>query len=446
MITSLTEGKPSKVLFFFTLPMLFGNIFQQLYNLADSLIVGRIVGSDGLAAVGASFAITFLSIGIATGASQGCAIIISQCYGARDFKKMKSGFSTALISVISLGVLMTIASYFFLEPLLKLLKTPDDIFDSSLSYIKIIFIGSMFVFAYNGLAAIFNAIGDSKTPMNFLIFSTILNIILDITFVGGFKMGVSGAAYATLISQILSTVGLFIYFIIKLKGMGLDDEPAKLFDTAILKNMIRIAVPSIIQQSMVSTGMMAVQGLVNSFGTNMVAGYTAATKIDSLAIMPILNIGIALSSYTAQNLGAKITVRVQQGYVAALKMIAIFSVVVSVLIFVFGKYFINMFMDSGTSSEAITRGIQYLQVVSIFYFLFGIMCITNGILRGAGDMKAFMTSTLVNIASRIIFAYVLSPIMGYRSIFWSIPLGWGLAAAISFIRYKSGKWKDKVRI
>ena len=446
MVKNLTEGKPEKVLFFFTLPMLLGNIFQQLYNLADSIIVGRVVGSDGLAAVGSTFAISFLAIGIATGASQGCAIIISQCFGAKDFKKVRSGFSTALISVVSFGFIVWIASIFFLEPLLRLLKPPADIFDTSLSFIRVVFIGCVFLFTYNCLAAIFNSLGDSKTPLFFLIFSTILNIVLDIIFVGIMKVGTIGAAYATLISQIFSAVGLFVYFLFKLKKMNFGKERVPLFDINIFKNMTRIAIPSILQQSMVSIGMMAVQGLVNFFGKDMMAGYAAATKIDSIAVMPILNIGIGLSSYTAQNLGAKIPERVKQGYKAALKIITIFAVCVSILILIFGKYFISVFMDSQTSATAIKYGIQYLQVVSVFYFLFGIMNVSNGILRGSGDMKSFMTSTLVNIASRIIFAYALVPVMGYHSIFWSIPLGWGLSGAISFIRYKSGKWKEKVRI
>ncbi|MEG0615457.1 MAG: MATE family efflux transporter, partial [Oscillospiraceae bacterium] len=282
---------------FFTLPMLLGNIFQQLYNMADSLIVGRIVGPNGLAAVGASFAISFLAIGLSQGASQGCSIIISQCFGAKDYKRMKSGFTTALIATISVGFLLSLTSGLFLRPLLELLQTPEDIFEQSLSYVQIVFSGSIFLFAYNSLTAIFNALGDSKTPLKFLIASTILNIILDILFVNNFHMGVNGAAIATLIAQVLSAVGLFLYFIVKIKKMDICQGKAPIFDWDILKNMTKIAIPSMIQQSMVSIGMLAVQGLVNSFGSDMVAGYTAASKIDSIAVMPILNIGIALSSY-----------------------------------------------------------------------------------------------------------------------------------------------------
>lgn len=444
MVTSLTEGKPAKALFFFTLPMLLGNVFQQLYNLADSVIVGQVVGKDGLGAVGASFGVTFLSIGIATGASQGCAIIISQCFGAKDSKKVKSGLSTAMISVIVLGAIMWIASLFFLRPLLTLLQTPPDIFESSYAYARIVFLGCIFMFTYNSLAAIFNALGDSKTPLKFLIASTLLNIVLDIIFVAGFGMGVQGAAVATLTAQILSAVGLLIYFLHKIKSFGFEEEKAPIFDVLLLKNMVRIAIPSMIQQSMVSIGMMAVQGLVNTFGTDMVAGYTAATKVDSIATMPMLNIGIALSTYTAQNLGARKTLRVKQGYYAALKLAAIFCVVMTAAILIFGKFFINVFMDSTTGAGAITIGTEYLQIVSIFYFLFGIMCITNGVLRGSGDMKAFMASTFVNIAARIGFAYALAPIMGYAAIFWSIPLGWLLSGIISFTRYVSGKWNKSL--
>lgn len=440
MVTSLTEGKPAKALFFFTLPMLLGNVFQQLYNIADSVIVGQIVGKGGLAAVGASFGVTFLSIGIATGASQGCAIIISQCFGAKDYKKVKSGLSTAMISVIVLGAIMWIASLFFLRPLLTLLQTPPDIYESSYAYARIVFMGCIFMFTYNSLAAIFNALGDSKTPLKFLIASTLLNIVLDLVFVGGLKMGVSGAAIATLIAQVLSAIGLFIYFLIKIKSFGFGEEKAPIFDGIQLKNMVRIAIPSMIQQSMVSIGMMAVQRLVNSFGTDMTAGYTAATKVDSIATMPMLNIGIALSTYTAQNLGASNPLRVKQGYHAALKIAAIFCVVMTAAILIFGRFFVFAFIDSSTGAASIAYGTEYLQVVSIFYFLFGIMCITNGVLRGAGDMKPFLIATLVNIFARIVFAYALAPIMGYKSIFWSIPLGWLLSSFVCVTRYFSNKW------
>lgn len=442
MVTNLTEGKPSKVLFFFTLPMLLGNIFQQLYNLADSLIVGRVVGPDGLAAVGGSFAISFLAIGIATGASQGCSIIISQCFGAKDYNKMKTGFTTALIAVTSMGLLIMIASFFFLKPLLTLLKTPNDIFADTLSYVRIVFIGCIFLFAYNCLTAIFNALGDSKTPLKFLIASTILNIILDIIFVAFMNMGVNGAAIATLIAQILSAVGLFLYFMKKLKTLP-GEKSTTLFDTVILKNMLRIAIPSIIQQSMVSIGMMAVQGLVNSFGKEMVAGYTAATKIDSIAVMPMINIGIALSSYTAQNLGADKPERVKKGYHASVRLVLIFAVIISALIYIFGRYFVAAFIDSNVGSTAISYGLEYLQIVSVFYVIMGFMFITGGVLRGAGDMKIFMLSTLVNIISRIAFAYIFVPIIGHTAIFWSLPVGWLLAGTISFTRYISGKWKRK---
>jgi len=442
MTNNLTQGKPSKVLFFFALPMLLGNIFQQLYNLADSIIVGKFNGSDALAAVGGTFPITFLAIGIATGASTGCSIIISHAFGAGDRKKVLTGISTAIISVSSIGLFIFISSFVFLKPLLKFLNTPEQIFDASYSYLRIVFMGCFFLFLYNCLTAVFNALGDSKTPLKFLMFSTLINIVLDLLFVVKFNMGTDGAGYATLISQSLSAISLFVYFLRKVKDIKADETP-KMFDKIIAKEMFLFAIPSIIQQTMVSIGMMAVQGLVNSYGKDMVAGYTAATKIDSIAVMPMINISVALSTYTAQNIGAKNIERVKQGFFAALKMAVIFALFISAILVLFGNNFIQFFIDSKSSRDVITYGSDYFHIVSIFYFIMGIMFCSSGILRGIGAMKVFMICSFVNIVSRIAFAYLLSPILGYKAIFWALPIGWFLGGLISTLYIKKGTWKNK---
>lgn len=442
MIRNLTTGKPSKVLFFFALPMLLGNIFQQVYNIADSVIVGNFVGSDALAAVGGTFSIVYLAIGIATGASTGCSIIISQAFGAGNMRKVKSSITTALISVTCLGALMTILFFFFLKPLLTLLGTPDKIFNASYNFISIVFFGCIFVFVYNCLAAIFNALGDSKIPLIFLIFSTVLNVILDILFVVKMNIGTNGAGYATLISQVLAAISLFIYFLFRFKKIKCEGE-VKLFDIKIAREMFGIALPSIIQQTMVSIGMMAVQGLVNSHGTNMVAGYTAATKIDSIAIMPMLNISIALSTYTAQNIGARNIKRVEQGFRASIMLVAVFSIIISILLVVCGDVFVKLFISTNTNQEVIRFGSEYFKIVSVFYILMGVMFCSNGVLRGLGFMKIFMTCTIFNLASRIIFAYALTPFLGYKAIYWALPIGWLIGGMISFVFVVRGKWKAK---
>ncbi|MFA5659638.1 MAG: MATE family efflux transporter, partial [Oscillospiraceae bacterium] len=396
MITNLSVGKPAKVLFLFTLPMLLGNVFQQLYNISDSIIVGNYVGEDALAAVGSTFVLVFLTIGIAIGSSTGSSIVISQAFGSGDMKKVRSGITTALISVTLLGFVISASGLFLLKPLLELLNTPAENFSAAYGYILIIFFGCPFMFLYNCLTAVFNALGDSKTPLKFLIFSTLTNIGLDLLFVINFNMETKGVGYATIIAQGLSAIGLLLFFLYKINRMNLG-EKGKLFDFKILKEMTSYAIPSVIQQSIVATGMMAVQGLVNSYGQEMMAGYAAATKIDSIAVMPMLNISTALSTYSAQNLGAKKLERIKQGHFAALKLILFFAIMTSIVVAFFGEAFVNLFMDSEVSKEAIRLGTEYLKIVSVFYFLMGIMFAANGVLRGIGFMKLFMLTTLINL-------------------------------------------------
>ncbi len=445
MVKNLTEGKPLQVLFFFALPMLAGNLFQQLYNMVDSMVVGRFVGADALAAVGSSFPIVFLSVALAAGLSMGCTVVISQQFGAGHIREMKTTISTALISLLSLSVLVMVLGEILAAPLLSMLKTPSNIMADSLVYLRIYFGGAVFLFVYNTLNAIFNALGDSKTPLCFLILSTIINIVLDLTFVIKFSMGVAGVAWATLIAQGVSAVLSFIVLVGRMKKMQEErvyEEKRRLFERSAVGRIAKIGVPSMIQQSIVSFSMLMMQGLVNSYGSTFIAGYTAATKIDTLAMMPNMNFSNAMSSYTAQNIGAGREDRVQQGYKANIFMVVVFSVAVTAVIYLFGPYLLNLFMDSNTDADAIGYGMKYMRTVSVFYILMGVMFTSNGLLRGAGDMTAFMASSLFNLISRVVIAYSMAHFIGEGAIWWSIPIGWGIGAAISFFRYKSGKWKS----
>lgn len=447
MIKNLTEGKPLKLLFFFSLPMLMGNLFQQLYNMVDSIVVGNFVGADALAAVGASFPVVFLSVALASGLSMGCNVVISQLFGAGRIREMKTTISTALISQFMLSIFITILGEIIAPGLLRLLKTPESIRPDSLIYLQIYFAGVVFLFMYNTLNGVFNALGDSITPLFFLIVSTLTNIALDLLFVIKFQMGVAGVAWATLIAQgicaILSMVTL-VFRIRKLKDEVLPDgeimEKRVLFHFSAVERIAKVGVPSMIQQSIVSISMLMMQGLVNSYGPVFIAGYTAATKIDSLAMMPNMNFSNAMSSYTAQNIGAHKIERVREGYKANLFMVIIFSIMITAAIFLYGPWLLNLFMDSAANVEVINYGMSYMRIVSSFYILMGIMFTSNGLLRGAGDMKFFMASSLFNLASRLIVAYTLSPYIGSIAIAWSIPIGWFVGSAISFIRFKSGKW------
>ena len=448
MIKNLTEGKPLKLLFFFSLPMLMGNLFQQLYNMVDSIVVGNFVGADALAAVGASFPVVFLAVALAAGLSMGCNVVISQLFGAGRIRDMKTTISTALIGQFVLSVAITIAGELFASLILQLLKTPENIMADSLTYLKIYFGGSVFLFIYNTLNGIYNALGDSKTPLCFLILSTLTNIVLDLTFVIKFGMGVAGVAWATLIAQGVCAVLSLVVLMARLRR--LEDEPGHetegkrpLFHFSAVERIAKIGVPSMIQQSIVSVSMLMMQSLVNSYGSVFIAGYTAATKIDSLAMMPNMNFSNAMSSYTAQNIGAGKPERVKEGYKANMFMVVIFSVTLTVIIFLFGPNLLNLFMDSEANVQAISYGMSYMRVVSSFYILMGIMFSSNGLLRGAGDMKTFMASSLFNLFSRLVMAYALAAKIGPSAIWWSIPLGWFVGSAISFTRFRSGKWMNK---
>lgn len=444
MVKNLTQGKPMRVLLSFALPMLIGNIFQQFYNLADTIIVGQFIGSNALAAVGSTFPVTFFALGIATGASVGCGIIISKDFGSGN-KRIKKSISTALIFVSSIGLVIMILSLFLLKPFLQFLGTPSNIIDDSYRFLRIVFIGCFFMYIYNCLTAIFNSLGDSKTPLKFLMVSTVLNVILDIILIKFLNFDITGAAIATLSTQIAVAISLFIYFLKKLPKLNFEKQD-KLFDFNIAKEMTIIAVPSIIQQVIVSIGMMAVQGLVNSYGKDFIAGYSASTKIDAIAIIPMLSISVALSTFVAQNAGARKTERVSEGYKVSLRLVALFSFITSTVLYFFGNHFIGLFISKNDADlfQVIKFGNAYFKSVSLFYLILGIMFCSNGLLRGIGKMKLFMFCTFVNIAARIILAYALTPFMGYMAIFWALPIGWLLSGIFSTIYIFRGKWKQNL--
>jgi len=317
----------------------------------------------------------------------------------------------------------------------------------SLTYLRIYFGGAVFLFLYNTLNGIYNALGDSNTPLKFLMVSALTNIGLDLLFVIRFHMGVAGVAWATLIAQGLCAVASFFVLIKRMKNM--ENEPAaankkfSLFEASAARRIARVGVPSMLQQSIVSLSMMFMQGLVNSYGKVFVAGYTAATKIDTLAMMPNMNFSNAMSSYTAQNIGAGKEKRVVQGYKACLLMVLIFSLIITGIIYLFGPQLLTLFLNRGSDGSAMGYGLKYMKTVSVFYVLMGLMFVGNGLLRGAGDMGAFMLSSMSNLFSRVAIAYLLAHFIGASAIWWSIPIGWGIGAIFSFIRVQSGKWKLK---
>ena len=446
MVKNLTEGQPLRLLFFFSLPMVAGNLFQQLYNMVDTAVVGKFVGEDAVAAVGSSFPIFFLSVAVAAGLSMGCNVVVSQLFGAGRIHEMKSTISTAIISLSVLGLILMALGTISAGPLLELLGTDPDIMADSQTYLRIYFGGAVFLFLYNTLNGIYNAQGDSKTPLIFLMISSLTNIVLDLLFVIRFHMGVAGVAWATLIAQGICAVASLAVLFLRMKRLpceaGKEGEKIPLFHKIAVKRIAQIGLPSMLQQSLVSLSMMMMQGLVNSYGKVLVAGYTAATKIDTLAMLPNLNFSNAMSSYTAQNIGAGRYDRVKQGLKASLFMVVVFSLLITVIIFLFGDQLLSLFLDPGDTSGALGCGLTYMHTVSLFYILMGLLFVSNGMLRGSGDMGAFTLSSMANLFSRVAVAYALAYLtpLGANAIWWSIPAGWAIGSVVSLLRVKSGKW------
>ncbi len=442
MKQDMVTGSASKSLIMFALPMVLGNIFQQLYGLIDTIVVGNFVGEGALAAVGTSTALAFVFIAVAMGLSIGCSVVISQLFGAGSLKRMKTAIFTSIFMMIALGVVLTIVAYNLAGIMLGWMQTPDNIFADAKSYLQIYTLGYIGLFVYNISNSIFNALGMSKLPLAFLAFSSVLNIILDLLFVIKYNMGVAGVAWATFISQNIAAALAFVVLLFTLKKIKCKDY--KLFEWALIPKLLKVAGPTCAQQMIVSLGFVFMQSLINLFGSTVIAGYTAATKIDNIALIPMVQVGNALSTFVAQNVGAGKYERVGTGLKTAMLMDVVFGVVIAVLVFIFGKFFIALFMDSTESAEAIGIGVEYMYVVAIFYFLMGVQNAYAGAIRGAGDVKHSMICVLLNFGLRLVAAYILALFfIGEKGIWWSLSIGWAIGTIYGFFYYRSGKWKDK---
>ncbi len=431
MIKDMTVGNPSRILLGFSLPMILSRMFQQLYNIVDSVVAGQFAGVNALAAVGASYPVTMLFIAVATGAGMGSSVIISQLFGAKEYGRMKSAIYTALISMAALSALFTLLGLVFCTPLISLMGTPEAIFADSDLYLRIYVFGIFFLFIYNIVTAVFNALGDSRTPLFFLIFSSLFNVALDVWFVAGFEMGVAGVAWATFIAQGISSILSALWLFRKLQHIDADGK-VKLFDWRLLGAMSKIAVPSIIQQSIVSIGQLGVQALVNRFDERVVAGYSAAIKIDSFLKVAGMSVSNAISSFTAQNIGAGTVNRIRKGRNAAILTMAVYSILAFAVIRLFGAQIVGVFVDSKESAaDVIKVGVEYLNIVGMFYFACGVLLIFNGLLRGSGRVFAFTCATMTDLILRVGSAYLLADAIGPSAIWWSIPIGWCVAMVLA---------------
>lgn len=436
----LTEGSPGKGLLLFALPMILGNLFQQFYNMVDTIIVGKYVGEDALAAVGASYALTTVFVMIAIGGGTGASVVISQYLGAKESGKMKTAISTAIITFLGTSILLGLFGILANRHILTVLSTPDNIMEDAALYLRIYFTGLPFLFMYNILATIFNSLGDSRTSLYFLIFSSVLNIFLDLFAVRVMHMGVAGVAIATVTAQGIAAV---LSFLVLIKRLQSYDGKHKFFDVPILGNMVRIAIPSIIQQSIVSVGMLLVQSVVNGFGSSVLAGYTGGMRLESICVVPMISMGNAVSTFTAQNIGADKIERVKQGYRASYFIVGAFAVVICAVLLIFKDPLILMFLEENAGGKAFDTGVSYLSFIAYFFVFLGLKASTDGVLRGAGDVLVFTAANLVNLAIRVSFAFVMAPVLGVQAVWFAVPIGWTVNYILSGLRYLTGRWSRK---
>ncbi len=440
MEKDLTVGNPQTVLWKFCLPLFGSIVFQQLYNIADSLVAGKFVGENALAAVGNSYEITLIFIAFAFGCNIGCSVIVSQLFGAKKIGDMKTAVHTALIaSAVVCAVLMAVGLAFGAD-LLRAINTPEEVMADSALYLNIYIYGLPFVFFYNVATGIFSALGDSKTPFIFLACSSTSNILVDILFVTAFDMGVAGVAWATFLCQGVSCV-LAVLVVFRRLGRIPSAEKTQVFSLSLFKKFAIIAVPSILQQSFISIGNILIQGVINSFGTGVMAGYSAAVKLNNLVITSFTTLGNGISNYAAQNMGAGKLHRIPEGFRAGLRLVWFLCIPLVLLYFFAGQYLICFFIDEPTET-AVTTGIQFLRILSPFYFVVSSKLVADGVLRGTSLMGKFMAATFTDLILRVVLAYVLSSALNSALGIWCAwPIGWSIATCLSHYFYFHGPWR-----
>lgn len=435
MAIDMTKGDPTKAILKFSYPLLIGNLFQQLYNIVDSVIVGRFIGKDALASVGSSFMLmnffSYVIIGLCIGSSA----VYAYFFGEKNYSSLRKSIFISFFSIGLFTIMLSVGTVLNIENMLKLMQTPESIFKGSEEYLKIIFGGLIFIFLFNACSALLRSIGDSKTPLYFLILAAIINIILDLVFVLVFDMGVVGVALATIIAQAISSILCLIYAMAKIPFIRITREDM-VFDREISSMVTKYSFLTSIQQSIMTFGMVCVQGIVNTFGPDTIAAFTAAGKIDSIAYLPVQEFGNAFSTYVAQNRGAGDSKRIRQGVKSASRTIILACLVLSTIIFFSSSKLMQIFVDA-KEVNVITLGVEYLSIISIFYVLIGFLFMFYGFFRGIGELRVSLILTIISLGTRVFMAYTLSsiPHIAQRGIWWSVPIGWALADITGLIIY-----------
>ncbi len=439
MNKDLTVGKPYQTLWKYCLPLFWSIIFQQLYNIADSLVAGKFISNDALAAVGNSYEITLVFIAFAFGCNIGCSVVVARFFGAKNYTDLKTAVYTTLISsAVLCAVLMTLGLT-LTEPLLALINTPQELMEESSVYLRIYVWSLPFVLFYNVSTGIFSALGDSKTPFVFLACSSIANIGMDILFVTVCDMGVAGVAWATFICQGISCLLAIIVVFFRLKGIATTEKP-KMFSLPIFRQLVVIAVPSILQQSFVSVGNIVIQGVINSFGAAVMAGYSAAIKLHNMIVTSFVTLANGVSNFTSQNIGAAKFDRVRPGFKAGLSLVWMLSVPVIIIYMLLGRYLVSFFLEDPTG-QALEVGRIFLFIVAPCYLIISVKVIADGVLRGAGKMWQFMLTTFADLAIRVALAFVLpTTSLGLTGLWLAWPIGWAITTPISLMFYLIAKF------
>ena len=437
----LITDAPLKALTFFAMPMILGSFFQQIYNMADSIIVGQFVGSSALAAVGACAALTNVFICVAMGAGVGAGVLVSRYFGAKEYGKMKTIVSTSLLSFLALSIVLGVLGLCFSHPMMRGLQTPPDILDEAVLYLRVYFAGFPFLFMYNILSTMFTSIGESRIPLALLIFSSVLNIFMDLWMVAGLGLGVFGAALATLIAQGISVVFSLLIFLHRMRRY---ESPFQRFDWRGLQSMLQIAVPSILQQSTVSIGMLIVQAVVNPFGTQALAGYSATMRVENVFSLIFVSIGNAVSPYVSQNLGAKKIDRIKKGYHAALVLDLCFAAIAFVVIEALHTQISSLFLGKDGTALAYQVSGDYMRWIGYFFIFMGIKMATDGVLRGLGIMRPFLVANMVNLAIRLSVALICAPRFGIAFVWLAVPAGWLANFLISYVALRRSWPTDKM--
>lgn len=439
MERNFTKGNITKSLVIFSIPMIIGNIFQQFYNVADTLIVGRTLGATALSAVGSSYAIMTLITSIILGFCMGGSVVFSQYYGANKYDLMKISITNAFSFILVISIIINIISFLLLDHMIIWLNIPTEAIQMTHDYLWIIFIGIFFIFIYNFFASVLRSIGNTVIPLVFLIVAAITNIVLDIVFITQFHMGVAGAAWATVIAQALSAVCIVIYYFYKAKHISPQRQHWK-YNKEIIKSIINNSTLTAIQQSIMNLGILMVQGLVNSFGLAVSAAFAAVVKIDAFAYLPAQDFGNAFSIYVAQNYGALKANRIKKGLKKALTLSVVFCIISSLLVCFFAEHLMAIFIST-SEHEVIQIGVNYLRIEGAFYIGIGILFIWYGYFRGLGKSDASIVLTIISLGIRVILAYILSaiPTIGLVGVWWSVPIGWAIADLVGLYLYKRVK-------